>query len=102
MRLLYSGNPTLPLDQRLFHNKIRVTDCSTNRIDHPGAAGATTRRNTMRRVKLAPKGMGLADFVAYEEGFFTEEGLEVELDWKTFKGTSSVRRISPTPRTIRT
>src|SRR5215470_1048141 len=41
------------------------------------------------RVKVAPKGMGLNDFVAFEEGFFAAEGLDVELDWKTFKGTQS-------------
>jgi NitT/TauT family transport system substrate-binding protein len=33
--------------------------------------------------------MGLNDFVAREEGFFADEGLEVELDWKTFRGTQS-------------
>ena len=41
------------------------------------------------RVKIAPKGMGLNDFVADQEGFFAAEGLDVELDWKTFKGTQS-------------
>jgi hypothetical protein len=40
-------------------------------------------------VKVAPKGMGLNDFVALEEGFFSEEGLDMELDWKTFRGTQS-------------
>jgi hypothetical protein len=25
-------------------------------------------------IKVAPKGMGLNDFVAYEEGFFADEG----------------------------
>jgi len=40
-------------------------------------------------LKVAPKGMGLNDFVAYEEGFFADEGLEVELDWHTFRGTQS-------------
>lgn len=43
----------------------------------------------LQRVKIAPKGMGLNDFVAYQEGFFAAEGLDVELDWKTFKGTQS-------------
>ena len=43
----------------------------------------------LTRVKVAPKGMGLNDFVAFEEGFFAAEGLDVELDWKTFKGTQS-------------
>src|SRR5262249_27863080 len=28
-------------------------------------------------------------FVAAEEGFFAAEGLDVELDWKTFRGTQS-------------
>jgi NitT/TauT family transport system substrate-binding protein len=33
--------------------------------------------------------MGLNDFVARQEGFFVAEGLEVEFDWKTFRGTQS-------------
>jgi NitT/TauT family transport system substrate-binding protein len=41
------------------------------------------------RIKVAPKGMGLNDFVAHEEGLFAEEGLQVEFDWKTFRGTQS-------------
>src|SRR5476651_2212374 len=44
---------------------------------------------SLHRVKIAPKGMGLNDFVAYQEGFFAAEGLDVEFDWKTFKGTQS-------------
>ena len=43
----------------------------------------------LTHVKVAPKGMGLNDFVAFEEGFFAAEGLDVELDWKTFRGTQS-------------
>jgi NitT/TauT family transport system substrate-binding protein len=43
----------------------------------------------LRRVKIAPKGMGLNDFVATQEGFFAAEGLDVEFDWKTFRGTQS-------------
>ncbi len=43
----------------------------------------------LRPVKVAPKGMGLNDFVAHKEGFFAAEGLDVEFDWKTFKGTQS-------------
>jgi NitT/TauT family transport system substrate-binding protein len=43
----------------------------------------------LRHVKIAPKGMGLNDFVAMQEGFFAAEGLDVELDWKTFRGTQS-------------
>jgi NitT/TauT family transport system substrate-binding protein len=43
----------------------------------------------LQRVKIAPKGMGLNDFVAMQEGYFTAEGLDVEFDWKTFRGTQS-------------
>lgn len=43
----------------------------------------------LKRVKIAPKGMGLNDFVAQREGFFAAEGLDVEFDWKTFQGTQS-------------
>jgi NitT/TauT family transport system substrate-binding protein len=43
----------------------------------------------LKRVKIAPKGMGLNDFVAHQEDFFAAEGLDVELDWKTFRGTQS-------------
>jgi NitT/TauT family transport system substrate-binding protein len=41
------------------------------------------------KIQVAPKGMGLNDFVALEEGFFQAEGLDVEFDWKTFRGTQS-------------
>jgi hypothetical protein len=40
-------------------------------------------------VRIAPKGMGLNDFVAMQEGLFAAEGLDVEFDWKTFRGTQS-------------
>src|SRR5438105_13574320 len=43
----------------------------------------------MRKVRVAPKGMGLNDFVAQDQGFFAAEGIEVEFDWQTFKGTQS-------------
>jgi hypothetical protein len=43
----------------------------------------------MRKVRVAPKGMGLNDFVAEQEGFFAEQGIEVEWDIKTFRGTQS-------------
>jgi len=43
----------------------------------------------MKKVTVAPKGMGLHDFVAFQEGFFKAEGLDVTLDWKTFRGTQS-------------
>ena len=39
------------------------------------------------KVTVAPKGMGLNDFVAMQDGFFTAEGLDVEFDMKTFRGT---------------
>jgi NitT/TauT family transport system substrate-binding protein len=39
------------------------------------------------KVAVAPKGMGLNDFVAMQEGFFSAEGLDVEFDMKTFRGT---------------
>ncbi len=48
-----------------------------------------TASSSLLRIKVAPKGMGLNDFVALEEGYYTDEGLEVELDWKTFRGTQS-------------
>jgi len=43
----------------------------------------------MRKVRVAPKGMGLNDFVAEAEGFFAAEGIEVEWDMKTFRGTQA-------------
>src|SRR6185295_2345688 len=43
----------------------------------------------MRKVRVAPKGMGIHEFVAQERGFFADEGIEVEFDWKTFRGTQS-------------
>jgi NitT/TauT family transport system substrate-binding protein len=41
------------------------------------------------RVKIAPKGMGLNDFVAFEEGFFAAEGLDAVFDWEILKGMQS-------------
>src|SRR5213075_1506839 len=43
----------------------------------------------MKKVRVAPKGMGINDFVAEAEGFFAAEGIEVEWDVKTFRGTQS-------------
>lgn len=43
----------------------------------------------LKRLVVAPKGMGLNDFVAMKEGFFHEEGLDVEFDMKTFRGTQA-------------
>jgi ABC-type nitrate/sulfonate/bicarbonate transport system substrate-binding protein len=45
--------------------------------------------NSLRTVRVAPKGMGLNDFVAQEAGLFAAEGIEVEFDIKTFRGTQS-------------
>jgi len=51
--------------------------------------GGNIMASTLKRVKIAPKGMGLNDFVAMQEGLFAAEGLDVEFDWKTFRGTQS-------------
>jgi NitT/TauT family transport system substrate-binding protein len=48
---------------------------------------------SLLRIKVAPKGMGLNDFVAMEEGYFTDEGIEVEIDWKTFRGTQGAWKM---------
>ena len=40
----------------------------------------------LSRMKFSPKGMGLNDFVAMEEGFFRDEGLDVEIDRDIFHG----------------
>ena len=45
--------------------------------------------DSLTRMKFAPKGMGLNDFVAIEEGFFRDEGLDVEIDRDVFHGTQS-------------
>jgi hypothetical protein len=65
---------------RVKRGKIRST-----KISREDVAMATI----LKRVKVAPKGMGLNDFVAMQEGFFAAEGLDVEFDWKTFRGTQS-------------
>ncbi len=38
-------------------------------------------------VTVAPKGMGLNDFVAMQDGLFAAEGLDVAFDMNTFRGT---------------
>src|SRR3972149_6859397 len=53
------------------------------------SSGGNAMSKTLKRGKIAPKGMGLNDWVAKQEGFFEAEGLDVEFDWKTFKGTQS-------------
>ena len=52
-----------------------------------------SQTTSLVRIRVAPKGMGLNDFVAFEEGYFAAEGLEVEIDWKTFRGTQSVWKM---------
>jgi len=58
--------------------------------------------SSLRPVTVAPKGMGLYDFVALQEGFFAAEGLDVDLDWKTFRGTQSSWKDSPISNARRT
>lgn len=41
------------------------------------------------RLTISPKGMGLNEFVALEEGFFAAEGLDVTVDWATFRGVQT-------------
>jgi len=48
-----------------------------------------SQTTSLLRIRVAPKGMGLNDFTALEEGYFADEGLEVEIDWKTFRGTQA-------------
>src|SRR5215475_11730820 len=47
------------------------------------------RRFMTIKVSVAPKGMGLNDFVAMQEGLFADEGLDVEFDLNIFRGTQS-------------
>ena len=47
-----------------------------------------------KSVTVAPKGMGLNDFVAQQEGFFAAEGLDVTLDWKVFRGRRCTKRCA--------
>src|SRR5262249_32857433 len=56
---------------------------------HRRVPGGIAMTKSLRPVSVAPKGMGLYDFVAHQEGFFAAEGLDVEFDWKTFRGTQS-------------
>src|SRR5258705_1873173 len=64
---------------------IRVSHRVT-RLKRPGGIAMAS---SLRPVTVAPKGMGLYDFVALQGGFFAAEGLDVDLDWKTFRGTQS-------------
>jgi NitT/TauT family transport system substrate-binding protein len=52
-----------------------------------------SQTTSLLRIKVAPKGMGLNDFVALEEGYFADEGLQVEIDWKTFRGTQTAWKM---------
>jgi NitT/TauT family transport system substrate-binding protein len=58
-------------------------------IEAGGTAMVGQLARQLHQVRIAPKGMGLNDFVAMQEGFFAAEGLDVEFDWKTFRGTQS-------------
>jgi hypothetical protein len=61
-------------------------------LDHRRFVGTTEEfamATGIRPVKVAPKGMGLNDFVAMQESYFAAEGLYVEFDWQTFRGTQS-------------
>jgi hypothetical protein len=49
---------------------------------------------SLRRVKVAPKGMGLNDFVAMQEGFFAAEGLTSNLTGKRFCSNRAGRALS--------
>src|SRR5262245_59523908 len=62
---------------------LRITIAAKNQ------SGGRLMATALKRVKIAPKGMGLNDFVAHQEGYFAAEGLDVEFDWKTFRGTQS-------------
>jgi NitT/TauT family transport system substrate-binding protein len=42
--------------------------------------------DALTRMKFSPKGMGLNDFVAIEEGFFRDAGLDIEIDRDVFHG----------------
>src|SRR5262249_17375400 len=70
--------------------RVRYASAGTRpRSRTQAAVGGNVMAAALTRVKIAPKGMGLNDFVAMQEGFFAAEGLDVEFDWKTFRGTQS-------------
>ena len=41
---------------------------------------------TLTKIKVFPTGMRLNEFVAHEEGFWRDEGLDVEILWEVLKG----------------
>ena len=45
--------------------------------------------DALLKVSIAPKGMGLNEFVAQQEGFFARNGLDAEFDMKVFRGTQA-------------
>src|ERR1700680_3722690 len=69
--------------------KYSPAQAGRDRVRETSEPGGCVMARELHRVKIAPKGMGLNDFVAMQEGFFAAEGLDVELDWKTFRGTQS-------------
>src|SRR6516225_10495444 len=70
---------------RMRYDRVNQRSCGPHNASSGGSVMAAART----RVKIAPKGMGLNDFVAMQEGFFAADGLDVEFDWKTFRGTQS-------------
>ena len=54
------------------------------------------------KVRVAPKGMGLNDFVAEQEGFFADEGIEVDWTLRPSVARSRAGRVSTTSRAHRT
>jgi NitT/TauT family transport system substrate-binding protein len=43
----------------------------------------------LRRLRIAPSGMRLHEWIALERGYFQEEGIEPEIRWDVFSGTQS-------------
>src|SRR4029077_20032432 len=69
------------LDAPELHNRLPAT--------HVRILSGRWRRFMTIKVSVAPKGMGLNDFVAMQEGLFADEGLDVEFDMNIFRGTQS-------------
>ena len=44
---------------------------------------------TLRRLRIAPSGMRLHEWIALERGYFQEQGIEPEIRWDVFSGTMS-------------
>src|SRR5262252_5997551 len=81
--MIQSAPKTIGHDPTRFPRRENGVSSSGRKEVHMAANTA------LLHVKVAPKGMGLNDFVAFEEGYYADEGVDVELDWKTFRGTQS-------------